>query len=63
MSAADDMTNNRPPFPGEKECGTCLFVDQGDDGRENCLRFARFVDHALHGASRGCDYWTPQSEQ
>ncbi len=46
-----------------KQCGTCLFVDHNDVHRENCLRFARFVDHALHEASKGCDYWTPVSEQ
>jgi hypothetical protein len=46
-----------------KQCKTCLFVDQSDAHRENCLRFARFVDHALHDASKGCDYWTPHCEQ
>lgn len=47
--------------PDAKECRTCIFVDQSDVHRENCLRFARFVDHALHEASKGCDYWTPVS--
>jgi hypothetical protein len=40
-------------------CDTCLFVDHESSDRENCLRFARFVDHALNDTSRDCDYWTP----
>lgn len=50
-------------IPATEDCGkcdTCLFVDHsGSASQDNCLRFARFVDHALNEVSRDCDYWTP----
>ncbi|HVO66515.1 MAG TPA: hypothetical protein VMT12_08540 [Syntrophales bacterium] len=54
-----DTSKSSPPMPGKKECGTCLYVDRASEGPENCLRFARFVDHTLNETSRNCDYWTP----
>lgn len=41
-------------------CRTCLYQDHhAVDSRDNCLRFARFVDHLLHDTSRNCEYWSP----
>jgi hypothetical protein len=41
-------------------CQTCIYHDHNAaDSRDNCLRFARFVDHLLHEALRDCDYWSP----
>lgn len=64
MEHRKDIGKNRPQSSEGKECSTCLYVNPDNEaGRENCLRFARFVDHALHESSRECDYWTPNSEQ
>lgn len=44
-------------------CRECLFhQEHPEESRENCLRFARFVDHALTEATRDCDYWTPREK-
>ncbi len=49
-----------PAEENNRKCGNCLFVNHNDPASlENCLRFARFVDHALNDTSRDCDYWTP----
>lgn len=40
-----------------RECPLCLYFDPREDGRENCLRFARFVDHLLAEKTRDCEYW------
>jgi hypothetical protein len=43
-----------------KTCRTCLYRDHNAaESRDNCFRFARFVDHALNQTSRDCDYWSP----
>ncbi|HOK06589.1 MAG TPA: hypothetical protein PK836_01245 [Syntrophales bacterium] len=45
---------------GQRSCATCLYLDfHPETGRENCLRFARFVDHALTEKTRDCDYFEP----
>ena len=54
-----DASKSSPLMAGKKECGTCLYVNRTSEGLENCLRFARFVDHTLNEASKDCDYWTP----
>lgn len=56
------MNNSHPP-PGSHQplrtCRTCLYSDyDAGESRDNCFRFARFVDHALNPTSRDCDYWT-----
>jgi hypothetical protein len=33
------------------------------ENRENCLRFARFVDHVITEYTKDCDYWTPAKER
>jgi hypothetical protein len=53
------IKKNSPSVSGDNECGTCLYVSHDSESPENCLRFARFVDHALNETSRDCDYWTP----
>lgn len=53
------IRKNSPSLSGTKECDTCLYVSHDSESPENCLRFARFVDHALNDKSRDCDYWTP----
>ncbi len=59
-SARRDLSAKR----AQKVCSSCLFVSHtAEDSRDNCLRFARFVDHALHGTSRDCDYWTAAPER
>ncbi len=52
-------------YEGRKEiCQECLFheVHPGEN-RENCLRFARFVDHVINEYTKDCDYWTPVTER
>ena len=43
------------------KCASCLYLESGEAilGKENCLRFARFVDHMLNENSRDCEYWQP----
>ncbi|MFH1078948.1 MAG: hypothetical protein V1766_01580 [Pseudomonadota bacterium] len=44
----------------DQVCRTCLYYHRESDApQEHCVRFARFVDHAIHAASRDCDYWSP----
>jgi hypothetical protein len=46
----------------EKRCQECLFYEfHPRENRENCLRFARFVDHVITEYTKDCDYWTPNS--
>jgi len=60
MAQKENFSKSRSLHSKGNECSTCLYVNVDDAaGRENCLRFARFVDHALHDSSKGCDYWTP----
>ena len=42
-----------------RSCTTCLYLEEeeGNSGREKCLRFARFVDHMLSTNTRDCEYW------
>lgn len=54
-SSGDAIRKGRDRF-----CGNCLYYRrEAGDPTEHCFRFARFVDHAIHDASRDCDYWTP----
>ena len=47
----------------EERCQECLFYDvHPRENRENCLRFARFVDHVITEYTKDCDYWTPVTE-
>jgi hypothetical protein len=41
----------------EKKCGNCIYFLESDNLQGNCLRFARFVDHAINETSRDCSYW------
>ena len=53
----DNATRQDKPV---QTCQTCLYRDHSVTySRDNCFRFARFVDHSLHEASRDCDYWSP----
>jgi hypothetical protein len=46
--------------PQRQSCQTCLYRDHNDaNSRDNCSRFARFVDHLIHETSKDCDYWSP----
>ncbi|PKN60388.1 MAG: hypothetical protein CVU53_03350 [Deltaproteobacteria bacterium HGW-Deltaproteobacteria-11] len=43
----------------DQVCRTCLYYHrEPNDPQEHCARLARFVDHAIHAASRDCDYWS-----
>ncbi len=38
-------------------CESCIYYFESDNPQGNCLRFARFVDHALNDGTRDCSYW------
>jgi hypothetical protein len=60
MNDMNENLNTSPQKNSMQTCQTCLFRDHSDaSNRDNCFRFARFVDHLLHEASRDCDYWSP----
>ncbi len=40
-----------------KVCESCIYFFESGNPQGNCLRFARFVDHAINDTSRDCSYW------
>lgn len=40
-----------------KNCESCIYFFDSGNPQGNCLRFARFVDHAVNETSRDCSYW------
>jgi len=60
MNNKDKRRNASQQNSPVQTCFTCLYHDHNAaDGRDNCFRFARFVDHMLYETSRDCDYWSP----
>ena len=60
MNSKDKRDNVSQQNKPVQTCQSCLYRDHSAaDSRDNCFRFARFVDHLLHEASRDCDYWSP----
>ncbi len=47
----------------EKKCESCIYFFDSGNPQGNCLRFARFVDHAITEASRDCSYWEKKEGQ
>lgn len=45
----------------EKKCESCIYFLDSGTPHGNCLRFARFVDHAINETSRDCSYWETNS--
>jgi len=44
----------------EKNCESCIYFFESGNPRGNCMRFARFVDHAINDTTRDCEYWEKQ---
>ncbi len=38
-------------------CESCIYFSHSGNPQGNCLRFARFVDHAINATSQDCSYW------
>lgn len=50
-------------MPEKKQtCDSCIYIFDSGNSQGNCLRFARFVDHAVNDASRDCSYWEGKAD-